>query len=31
MSLLQNYTVFTKKNKNGGPEENRVFVCGVKT
>ena len=30
MNLLQNYTVFTK-NKNGGPEEDRGFVCGVKT
>ena len=31
MSLLQNYTVFTRINKNGGPEEDRGFVCGVKT
>ena len=31
MSLLQNYTVFVKVNKNGGPEEDRGLVCGVKT
>ena len=32
MSFLQNYTVFYKKiNKNGGPEEDRGFVCGVTT
>ena len=28
---IKNYTVFTKINKNGGPEEDRGFVCGVKT
>ena len=30
MNLLQNYTVFTRINKNGDPEEDRGFVCGVK-
>ena len=29
--LIRDYTVFTKINKNGGPEEDREFVCGVKT
>ena len=27
--LIRNYTVFTKINKNGGPEEDRGFVCVV--